>query len=77
MTVAISFNEKLNGIELRFSEIPSSEIIFELKKTMRFRFSKSGNDPRWYATKTQKRIDFANELKRAIESNEEISPMSF
>ena len=67
MKVDISFNESKNGIEIRFDQKPSEETISQLR-SMRFTYSKF--QKMWYAKKTLERIDFANELKRALETGE-------
>lgn len=69
MKVDISYNDELNGIELRFSEKPSAEIIQEVKKKMGFRYSKRQN--MWYATRNAQRETFANDLQQALQSGKD------
>lgn len=68
MKVAISYNDELNGIELRFSEKPSAGVIQEVKKKMGFRYSKRQN--MWYATRNTQRETFAKDLQEALQSGE-------
>ena len=48
-TIAVTRNPEQAGIEIRFTEKPSSEWTDRLgKKGQQFRFSKKGSDARWY-----------------------------
>ncbi len=64
MKVDISYNDELNGIELRFSEKPSAEIINEVKRKMGFKYSRRQN--LWWATRTEQREEFAKNLQAAL-----------
>lgn len=56
--ISIVLNNELNGIEIRFPEKPSQEIIEQLKENG-FRWSKRGF---WYAKQSEKTLAFANNL---------------
>lgn len=59
MNANIIYNERQNGIEIRFDFKPEDEII-QLLKSNGFRWS--GKQKMWYAKKTNDRIEFANSL---------------
>lgn len=65
--LTITLNEEKNGIELRFTDKPDSQIRTQLKENG-FRWSKNNNC--WYAKQTTDRIYFANELVKQINKNE-------
>lgn len=56
----VTFNEELNGIEIRFVGIPSEEIRNELKSNG-FRWSRK--QKMWYAKDTEERRVFVNTLQ--------------
>lgn len=67
MKVDISFNTNKNGVELRFDEKPDEATTSQLK-AVGFKYSYRQN--MWYASKTNSIVDFANNLKVALESGE-------
>ena len=67
MKVDISINTNKSGIELRFDEKPALDTTSQLK-AVGFKYSYRQN--MWYAVKTGSIVDFANNLKEALESGE-------
>ena len=68
MNVNITLNEEKNGIEIRFSDKPTTEVI-EALKSNGFRWS--SKQKMWFAKQTQERIEFTIFLN----NGEELSSM--
>ena len=59
--VRVSENDKFNGVELRFPGPVSGKVSAELMRAG-FRFTRSMNDPRWYAKRKPETLAFAKQI---------------